>query len=103
VTVHVTGNPKNSGDQLAWAAVDGTPIVSITIPDPNAPQNPPCPAPTWNPYLSKEASPSGYGTLSGALNVAGLPAGNGSWCVPYSVKLQNVAAPIYGRIIIMRP
>jgi len=104
VTVHVKGNPKATGDQLAWVAVDGTPIVSVTIPDPGAPaSNPPCPAPSWNPYLNKESSPSGYATLSGALNVAGLPAGNGTWCVPYSVRLQGVLLPIYGRVIIVRP
>ena len=106
VTVHVTGNPKSTGDQLAWVAVDGTPIASVTIPDPSAPPtNPPCPAPSWNPFLHKESTSSNNASLSGALNVAGLPPppDNGPWCVPYSVNFQGVGTPIYGRVIIVRP
>ena len=102
VTVHTTGNPKGTGDQVAWTAVDGTPITGITIPDPSVPGTG-CQAPTWNPFPHPENGPTKYGYLSGALDTTVLPANGSPWCVPYSVRLQGVLLPIYGHIMIVRP
>jgi hypothetical protein len=98
VTVHTTGNPLSSGDQVAWALITpGATLSSITMPDSTCGGATTVP---WTPYGHLT-----YGSTTASSGPMTPPPGNvadGTYSLTYRVVLPTGGGPC-GHIIIVKP